>query len=98
MDLAEESITVLNCRNVMFYLNLKSEADKAKFMYLEKRIRRGERLKIQEIFNWCSVQNISFVTKFVFVKEDPIGKNIKNLIAYFAMLCQNRHSRMDVTA
>lgn len=65
----ENRIVAVRYYNVWFYLQLQSELDIAKFLYLSKRIDAGENFVMKDLYRWCTVQKIKYKTKFIYRKD-----------------------------
>lgn len=72
----------INYYNVSFYLAMEDETDIVKFSYFHKRIERGERLYMRDIYSWCISQGIFVRTKFQYLKRLPLRANLWNFYSY----------------
>lgn len=76
--------------NVWFYLYLQSEQDLLKYAFLEKRIKTGEAMRMQDLFGWCKAQGVHYKTKFQYRKDFPLKANMWNFYSYIRGKMENR--------
>ena len=85
----ENRIVAVRYYNVWFYLQLQSELDIAKFLYLSKRIDEGENFVMKDLYRWCTVQKIKYKTKFIYRKDFPVKANLWNFYSYVRSKIEN---------
>ena len=76
--------------NVFIALIFKNEEEKAKIDYLLNRMKTGERLHMQQLHRWCTVQQIEYHTRFYYRKDFPISANLWNLYSYIRFILERR--------
>lgn len=75
-------IVAIRYYNVWFYLYLQSESDIVKFSYLSKRIDAGNSFRMQDLYGWCTLQEVKYKTKFVYRRDFPVKANLWNFYSY----------------
>lgn len=90
MNEQKEKVVSIGCGNVVFYLMLQSDFEWNKFQYLADKIEKGFPLKIPDLFGWCNAQNISYISRYRYMKNYSVGINMINFFFYLRCRMQNR--------
>ena len=72
----------IECPNTVFQLFVSTEEEISKIEIFMENIRTVKHLGINDIYNWCNRQGISYDTRFNYHKELSIGKTIKSYCHY----------------
>lgn len=73
---------LIECPNTVFQLFVNNEEEISKIEIFMENIRTVNHLGINDIYNWCNRQGISYDTRFNYNKELSIGKTIKAYCHY----------------
>ena len=78
----ETQVVTVRYYNVLFYISLRSELDVVKFSYLAERIKRGDTIRLKDIFCWCKNQKLEYQTQFRYRNDFPLRANLWNFYSY----------------
>ena len=75
---------LIECPNTIFQIYVKNEHELTKLEIFMGNIRSVKRLGINDIYNWCNRQGISYDTKFNYHKEFSLWENVQSYLRYSA--------------
>ncbi|MEE1008916.1 MAG: hypothetical protein UH963_07240 [Agathobacter sp.] len=85
---------MIECPNTIFHLYVGNENDLTKIEIFMDNLRHVKKIGINDIYNWCNRQGITYYTRFNYRKEFSIWKNMKAYYKYYTqkMKYQVRYS------
>lgn len=78
-----EGYVTLECPNTVFYIFIQNEVEGAKLEIFMNNIRFMNQLKLNDIYNWCNNQKISYETHFKYNRRIPLWRNMKAYLNYY---------------
>ena len=73
---------MIECPNTIFHIYVNNEHELSKIEVFMGNIRTVRHLGINDIYNWCNRQGISYSTQFNYHKDFSLWKNLKSYFLY----------------
>ncbi len=74
---------MIECPNTIFHLYVNDGTELSKIEIFMGNIRNVKHLGVNDIYNWCNRQGISYNTRFNYHKEFTLSKTIKSYMFYY---------------
>lgn len=73
---------VIECPNTIFHLYVNNQEEISKIDIFMRNIRHLSKVSINDIYNWCNRQKISYSTSFHYRKESSLVRNLQSYFNY----------------
>ena len=83
MQQEEQSCFTLECPNTIFDIYIQSEDEGAKVQIFLNNIRYLSHLGLNDIYNWCNRQKVSYDTRFNYHRDMSLIGNMRSYIYYY---------------
>lgn len=74
---------MIECPNTIFHLYVSNENELSKIEIFMGNLRTVKKLGLNDIYNWCNRQGITYYTRFNYRKEFSFWKNVKAYHKYY---------------